>query len=366
MKSSFKIKTNSYRLLLLYGLIDTNKNRSFPNLMIELLRVTTFVSLIVLLFNTLHFAFLTNNSKLLYKISFHFKSWIVVITYIYVNFKMNQINRILSQITSKQSVPEMNKLKTIHSIFITIWLIYISINAMVFIWLAFRDDKKFLIIAIIREFLWAIYGFGWITASVLFLTYICYSLHILENRFLKEFQFNKLSTIETSLRSLKETKLKFLNLQQIKESINENLGILPFLWFLELFASTCFRITQIAMENNSSENIYVILEYFYEFSLLCFLYLFFIFSISYYESKRPTINELLIFLNRDSIHNQMTASELFEKLLFVQQLNNFLTKSTYTAWNVFTIEKKFILIFLNSVAPFSVMFIQLLQQVKCN
>ncbi len=98
---------------------STQIKQMFSNLMIELLRITIFVSMIILLFNTLYFPFLTNNSKPLYKISFHFKSWIAFITYIYVNFKMNQINRILSQITLKLPKPEIIKLKTIHLILVT-------------------------------------------------------------------------------------------------------------------------------------------------------------------------------------------------------------------------------------------------------
>jgi hypothetical protein len=53
----------------------------------------------------------------------------------------------------------------------------ILLNAVIFVWLQYKRDQ---ILGSAKEFLWAFYGFGWITASVLL--YTAFSVYLIERK----------------------------------------------------------------------------------------------------------------------------------------------------------------------------------------
>ena len=94
-----------------------------------------------------------------------------------------------------------------------------------------------------------------------------------------------------------------------------------------------------------------------EYILICLINLIYVLTINYFQTHRPTINELRICIDKNC--NSMDTKEI--------QLNNMLnkyfityTKGKYMAFNVFVINNNLLFLFLGSVITFTVMLIQLL------
>jgi len=153
-------------------------------------------------------------------------------------------------------------------------------------------------------------------------------------------------------------KQKLITIIKHRESVNEILGIFPFLWFCELFSTTCLRLTYYAINRQNIEHYYVnITQGLLEYILICLINLMYVLAINYFQTHRPTVNELRICIDKNC--NSMDTKEI--------QLNNMLnnyfiaySQSKYMAFNVFVINNKFLFIFLSSVITFTVMLLQLL------
>jgi hypothetical protein len=61
---------------------------------------------------------------------------------------------------------------------------------------------------------------------------------------------------DTNHINYEDLKQKLLTIERHKESINECLGIFPFLWFCELFSTNCLRLTHFAINKQNDENLY--------------------------------------------------------------------------------------------------------------
>ena len=162
------------------------------------------------------------------------------------------------------------------------------------------------------------------------------------------------NTNHINFENLKQT---LIAIQNYKESINGILGIFPFLWFCELFSTTCLRLTYLTINKQDPELYYVNLIRFSEYISICLINLTYVLVINYFQTHRPTINELRICIDKNC--NSMDTKEI--------QLNNMLnnyfitySQSKYMAFNVFVINNKFLFVFLGSVITFTVMLIQLL------
>ena len=162
-------------------------------------------------------------------------------------------------------------------------------------------------------------------------------------------------TKNINFENLKQT---LIAIQNYKESINEILGIFPFLWFCELFESTCLRLTQICITKPDVYQFYSwflsgLLEYMY----ICIINIFYLLAINYFQTHRPTFNELEIYYETN--YNTMTSRDLQLNCLMNQKFKSY-GKTKYMAFNVFTINLKFLFTFIGSVITFTVMLIQLL------
>ena len=150
----------------------------------------------------------------------------------------------------------------------------------------------------------------------------------------------------------------FFSIQKFKQTIDDNLGLLPFLWIFELFSSTCLRLTQISGEANTFR---VMMEYFFEYSQLSVVYFIYIFCVNYFQTRRPTNNDLLMWLSSYGVPLKC-EDQSSSKCVLIQYLINCYSQSTYMAWNLIAIDMKFIFGFIRSVVTFAVMFIQLNQK----
>ena len=301
--------------------------------------------------------------KNLFNYSINFKSVIVLISYIYFNIKIDKIRLLMVQITSELTKPDYRRMSNINFVFIFIWAFLVTINTGLSGWVSSRDMHRF-----VFEVIWSVFVFGWILVCVLFKIYLCSSIYLIEREILR--QTNIIGTTEEN--NSEELKLnneevlnKFLSLEKLKQSIDEHLGLLPLLWFLESFSSTCLRLTQMAsdisMVNDKNE---IFIDYFFEYSLLSIAYLFYIICLNYFQLRRPTKNDLIIWLKTQSTVSgfQSVANNCEIKFLLSQHLVHCYANNTYKAWNLFEIDVKFIFGFLGSVITFAVMGIQIINK----
>ena len=208
-------------------------------------------------------------------------------------------------------------------------------NAVVFVWISFEGGPK----AIVRELFWAVFGFGWITASVLLMTNMCFAIDLFKRNVLRELQVldtTSDTTIDVQNLSNEEILQKFVSIQKFKQTIDDNLGLLPFLWFFELFSSKCFRLTQISSEANTFR---VIMEYFFEYTQLSVVYFIYIFCVNYFQTRRPTNNDLRMWLSSYGVPLNCENSGS-SKCVLTQYLINCYSQSIYMAGNLFAIDIK--------------------------
>ena len=287
------------------------------------------------------FNIVLNISKNLYKYSFHLKSWIVFISYIKVSKEFNKINEILQRIVQNLSSGEVRRLSLIN-IFVTIlWFVLIISDIIMYSWLRWNDAFE-----VVMDSIWAVFGFGWISLTVFHLTHICFAIFLIELKLLRQANIwikSGDNHIKDTILDINELNDKFFSLQKLKQSIDDNLGLLPFLWFLELFASMCLRLTQIAWQDSSDpNNIYIIIEYLFEFILLSIVYFTYLIGLNYFQTHRPTKNELIIWLNNyDKLRMRSKAVQIIEanendyqlaRNLLAQHLIHCYSSYAYRAW----------------------------------
>src|SRR6202012_3407039 len=125
-----------------------------------------------------------------------------------------------------------------------------------------------------------------------------------------------------------------------------------------LFSTTCLRLTYLTIYKQDPELYYLhLIRGLIEYISICLINLTYVLVINYFQTRRPTINELRICIDKNC--NSMDIKEI--------QLNNMLnnyfitySQSNYMAFNVFVINNKFLFVFIGSVITFTVMLIQLL------
>jgi len=270
------------------------------------------------------------------------KTIIVFIGFVYFNINITKIKLLIKAITKNLNDTDRHKLKVLNRIFLAFWVI-LGLPAM-----GSYTKHMFLIIYNIT---WSIYGFSWIIAIPLLLIHISYGIHLVErkaNKYMTE-SFNP-----------KEFQRNIIIVNKLKESVNNCLGFLSFLTFYELFATICLRLTHIILNGFIDDNFVDAIQGLIEFSEIILIDLLYVFSVDYFQSQRPTVNDII---DRLSQTNQLTtARDMNSQNILIQQLVHNYSNSEYKAWNVFTINKKFLFAFLASVVSFTVMLIQLLEK----
>lgn len=344
----------------LYGFnIFANEDKVFETLR-RLLKISTIVNMIYLIVYSLTFTL--NSPKNLFSYSIHLKSWIILITYFYFHFKFHKNRELFRQIESQLSKTDRRRMTRINCIFSTAWISTVTASTCLTVWVSFADTMN-----LVLRLVWGVFGFGWILVCVLFQTYLCSAIYLIEREILRQTKIdNKFNDNEEAKLNFEEVLQKFLSLEKLKQLIDDNLGLLPFLWFLELFCSTCLRLTQMASDNSSmiTDRAKVFLDYFFEYTLLSIAYIFYIICLNYFQTRRPTKNDLIIWLKNKSTAKgcQLMANECELKFLLSQHLVHCYAINAYKAWNLFEIDMKFIFGFLGSVITFAVMGIQLINK----
>ncbi len=82
----------------------------------------------------------------------------------------------------------------------------------------------------------------------------------------------------------------------------------------------------------------------------------------YFQSKRPKINSIHLWIHDISSKKSLTLQESNEKNSIIQEIIVSYPYDECMAWNTFAMDRVFVFGFLGAVIPFSVMLIQMLGQ----
>jgi uncharacterized membrane protein len=140
-------------------------------------------------------------------------------------------------------------------------------------------------------------------------------MNIMEN------QIQKIHSLGSELR------INILSIHKCKQSINDEIGFLSFFWYLELFSAinTCLRLTLISIDKNKY-SYQTIIEYFFKFMLLCILYILLIICLCNFQSKKPKINSILLWIHDISSKKSLTLQESNEKNSIIQEIFHYWEK----------------------------------------
>ena len=142
-----------------------------------------------------------------------------------------------------------------------------------------------------------------------------------------------------------------MKIRHLFDSVNDNLGFLPFYWFSELGVSICTRLTYIIMDEQFLSNLNIIIFYLGEFTIICLFTVIYLFAVSYFQSHKPTSNHMYERVNANRL--------LIRPKMSIHHLDSLLNYQ-YRAYNMFSINIQFLFTFTASVITFTVMFIQLI------
>ena len=96
---------------------------------------------------------------------------------------------------------------------------------------------------------------------------------------------------------------------------------------------------------------------YYEYLCVFIIDFGFVLVINYFQTHRPTVNELLEKYEKTNISQNFW--DLQYNVLLNQKVQYY-SQTKYMAFNVFSIDLKFLFVFLSSVITFTVMLIQIL------
>lgn len=340
-------------IFLFYGfeLLTTSKNHDgyAKKLVLLLPKLVTLASLINFYYiTTVTLVHPVNKSAICFSLSLQVKVLVVLIQVVYLTFKISSVSSLLSRLSHSLTDTEKKRVLYLNRVCVVIWFVFVIINASV----QLTTDLKLIVFII----WWAIPCFGLIVGTPLLLIIVCYCVHLLEKRF--QSVVNQMH--DSNHINYDNLLTDILFVQSLKESINSVFGLFPFLWFCELFSSTCFRLTLWTINNSldSSGYDFELYQGYVEFFQIYLLDLLYLFAVNYFESHKMSINQLFVLLSQDK--RCLSPSESNSKNILVNQIIYCYSSTKYKAFNVFTIDNKFLFSFLGFVVSFTVMLIQFL------
>ena len=154
--------------------------------------------------------------------------------------------------------------------------------------------------------------------------------------------------------------------QEIRKQINDLMGIFPFLTISGIFLNACLRLTLFATINTKTSYLFINSA---DFITLAFFNLFMIIILSFIPSENNIFSELISSLKKANSmigiysFNHVQNNLLIEKIILFK-LIHCPCYAQHNAWEMFCINKTFILSFIAAVTTFSVMLIQIKQSIK--
>ena len=336
-----------------FNMFYNNNRNNYKKKIISLIHyVFKLIAYLVICFSIYNIVLYFISNKLLKQnvnfLSHLIKRLIIALSYIYFEIKQNKIKSIISEINKSLSENNRKSLIICAKILTIIWITWFIAHTIIILYYRSHFGNKAIIdIYLIHDILITYYMFGWIIATNLLLIHISYAIYLLEKRlFINNHDINAINYV------LLDQNL--LTIERLKKSINETLGIFPFLWFCELFSATCLRLTYVSVNTWKGNRVILGLV---EYTLIAFMDISYLLMTNYFQSMRPTVDKLRICI--DSNYNSMDGKQIEIKKIIIKNFNNYYSIN-YKAFNVFTINIKFLFAFMSTVINFTVMLIQLL------
>ena len=145
--------------------------------------------------------------------------------------------------------------------------------------------------------------------------------------------------------TMKEQKSLQANLElliSLKHSVNTNIGPHLFLYFANLFQSTCLRLSYLTL-NNTIDNHTIFLATF-EYLIHIIIGLIIIYLVNHFQSERPSQVDIL-----------KTAKISSNNSVMLDRIIEIYCKLNYSSCYMFDIDQQFLLSYFNALITFTVM-----------
>ena len=333
-------------ILFMFG-FNINVNNTNNSCIKKLFQYTfkLIIIIIVSYFTHRRIAILTSYHDKFYQTLFPLATFIKVLTVllslICIELKFFKIKKLITIISAVLNENDKRSMILAAKLITIVWFIIVTIYVVI-VYTCFNYTQP---VKIIMIFMWICVIFGWNIAIIIFLIHICYAVYLIEKRLL----IKPINNI-TGLDKLEQDILLTIN---IKNKINDVLGIFPFIWFCELFTTTCFMLTQTCISNYKHYLYRGLLDY----SLIALLKIIYVLILNYFQTLRPTTDEFIACYGKP--YSQITSIELIKRNSIFDIFETY-TKCHYMAYNAFAIDIKFLFAFIGSGITFTVMLIQLL------
>ena len=192
------------------------------------------------------------------------------------------------------------------------------------------------------------------------------SLYMKKYEFLQNYTINILGVDKRSpINVLKINKMMEYH-QEIRRQINESIGIFPFLTIVSVFLNICFRVTIFVTVKIKSNYIFATSA---DFIILIFFNLLMIVILSSIPNEKDIFSEIILSIKKKTksmafYSFDQKQNNLFDQKTILFKLIHCPCYAQHNAWEMFCINKNFILSFIAAVTTFSVMLIQIKQNVK--
>lgn len=302
-----------------------------------------------------------SNQEILFQFSIINKGFVTIYSYCHMIRKLKAMREVVVKIHASIITGGGTKLRKVSIIFVILWIICVVVDMSFFVYIDFKRNSDW-IKTVCLNASWGLCAFGWITASIMLYNFISFVMSQAEAKFYLNLKWLAVKHCTTD--DIHIVQRDWLRLQTLKDDINDLIGVLPFLWSVEFFVSTCFRITESVLETDNEKKLYKTLCIFFEYGLLTILYLWQILWVNYFQSQKPSMSQTLLWLGNEP-NRCLSSQDTVEKLLLIQQMYGNESSNEYKAGNIFTIDRKYLFAFLSAVISFSVMLIQLLEPKGC-
>ena len=152
--------------------------------------------------------------------------------------------------------------------------------------------------------------------------------------------------------------------QEIRKQINESIGIFPFLTISGIFLNTCLRVTLFVTVDTKTNYLFANSA---DFIILAFFNLFMVVTLSLIPNENNIFSELISLMKKKTeLMNSLYSFDQMQNNLYIEKTILFKLihcpfYAQHNAWEMFCINKSFILSFIAAVTTFSVMLIQIKQ-----
>ena len=296
------------------------------------------------------------------------------VIYSYLVFNYDKISQIYDSLIESADNKFKSKIMKIGKVFTSLWFIVLPIGIlsdfMANIYLQkigyFKSDKSYRSLISLSLNLSNYYylNVGITVYAILNYSFINLLIYFKFENSIKSLLTNENVPFENNL--IKLNRMIYCHLE-IRKQINESMGIFPFLTISGIFLNTCLRVTLFVTVDTKTNYLFANSA---DFITLAFFNLFMVIILSLIPNENNIFSELIssfkektkLMINLKSfeqIHNNL----LIEKTILFK-LIHCPFYAQHNAWEMFCINKTFILSFIAAVTAFSVMLIQIKQSIK--